>query len=173
MPQYNAADSAVRKSLVAVTAAPITAQISEAVSASPHLAATAVSLQQATHARQQDPAAVPALPSQGDLQQETFQSPPAVPAFEPPEHSPVTKTKHTPEEIRKINLLYDKADKITMNFTSNYKIAYSNCQHEIEDEFWKIIKENPFEFFIQDKVDDTKLRETYKSSARSQGVRIY
>ena len=29
-----------------------------------------------------------------------------------------------------------------MDFTMNHKIAHSNCQGEIEDDFWKIIKKS-------------------------------
>ena len=71
------------------------------------------------------------------------------------------------------NILFDKADRITMGFTMNHKIAHSNCQGEIEDDFWKIIKKNPREYLIENKVDDEKIRETYKSTARLHGVRIY
>ena len=44
---------------------------------------------------------------------------------------------------------------------------------EIEDNFWKIVKQKPLEFFIEDKLDEDKIRETYKAEARSLGVRIY
>ena len=82
------------------------------------------------------------------------------------------KTVQNQESTRKIKILFDKADKLTMNFTMNQKIAYSNCQREIEDK-WQIVKEKPFDFFINDKIDDDKLKEAYKSTARSLGVRIY
>ena len=55
----------------------------------------------------------------------------------------------------------------------NLKIAYSGCQHKIEDKFYETLKKNPFEFIIEDKVDEIKMKETYKSSARSLGVRIW
>ena len=60
-----------------------------------------------------------------------------------------------------------------MSFANNLKIAYSGCQGDIEDEFWKILKENPLEFFKQDKLNDDKVYETYKSTARSLRVRIW
>ena len=43
-----------------------------------------------------------------------------------------------------------------MAFACNHKIAYSNCQGEIEDEFWKILKEKPLEYLNQNKVDEEK-----------------
>ena len=73
----------------------------------------------------------------------------------------------------KINCLYNRVDYITMDFCNNLKIAYSGCQHEIEDNFWEIIKKNPNEYFIEDQIDENKIRETYKRTARSLGVRIY
>ena len=60
-----------------------------------------------------------------------------------------------------------------MGFICNHKIAYSGCQGNIEDNFWKIVKQKPLEFFIEDKLDEDKIRETYKAEARSLGVRIY
>ena len=86
----------------------------------------------------------------------------------PPEQKPVIS-----EETRKINRLYDKADRISMGFTMHNKIAHSNCQHEIEDSFWKILREKPLEYFNGNKIDEEKVRQTYKSAARSLGVRIY
>ena len=59
-----------------------------------------------------------------------------------------------------------------MSFANNGKIAYSDYQHEIEDKFWELVKKEPLDYFIEDKVDDDKVRETYKSTARSYGVRI-
>ena len=57
----------------------------------------------------------------------------------------------------------------------NNKIASqsSDCQHQIEDNFWRILKEKPHEYFLDDKVNDDKIREAYKFSARTLGVRIY
>ena len=60
-----------------------------------------------------------------------------------------------------------------MSFANKGKIACSGCQGDIEDEFWKILKEKPLEFFKQDKLDDDKVYETYKSTARSLGVKIW
>ena len=76
-------------------------------------------------------------------------------------------------EIRKINRLYNRVDYITIGFCNNLKIAYSGCQHEIEDKLWEIIKRNPNEYFIEDQIDENIIRETYKRTARSLGVRIY
>ena len=61
---------------------------------------------------------------------------------------------------RALNLLFRKADRLTENFTMNLKIAYSGCQHEIEDKFWETLKKNPFEFLIEDKVDEIKMKPT-------------
>ena len=55
----------------------------------------------------------------------------------------------------------------------NLKIAYSGCQREIEDKFWVTLEENPLEFIKDDKVDEIKMKETYKSTARSLGVRLW
>ena len=60
-----------------------------------------------------------------------------------------------------------------MSFANNPKIGYSGCLGEIEDEFWKALKQKPLEFFKNDKLDDDKVYETYKSTARSLGVRIW
>ena len=83
------------------------------------------------------------------------------------------KTPQNPELLRKINRLNNIADRITMSFANNQKIAYSGCQREIQDKFWELVKKEPLEYFIEDNVDDDKLRESYKSTARSYGVRIY
>ena len=72
-----------------------------------------------------------------------------------------------------LRLLYAKADRLTENFTLNEKIAYSGCQRKIEDEFWETVKVDPKKFIIGDKIDEIKLKETYKSTARSFGVRIW
>ena len=85
----------------------------------------------------------------------------------------IVKNLPNPETVRKINRVYDKADRITMGYTCNHIIAYSGCQGEIEDNFWKIVKQNPLEFFKEDKLDEDNIRETYKAEARSLGVRIY
>ena len=60
-----------------------------------------------------------------------------------------------------------------MGYTQNLKIAYSGVQGQIEDQYWEAIKKNPLEYLEEDQIDDTKLRETYKSIVRSLGVRIY
>ena len=60
-----------------------------------------------------------------------------------------------------------------MNFTMNYKIANSGCQRKIEDEFWKILEKNPLDFFNGDQLDELKVKETYESTERFLGVRIY
>ena len=62
---------------------------------------------------------------------------------------------------------------MTDNFSLNYKIANSGCQNEIQDDFWEIVEKNPAEFIIEDKVDESKLKETYKRSARNHGVKIW
>ena len=41
-----------------------------------------------------------------------------------------------------------------MGFTMNHKIAHNNRLHELKDEFWKIIKKKPYEYFI----DNSKSR---------------
>ena len=70
------------------------------------------------------------------------------------------------ESTRKWNLLSYKAERISENFTMNHKIASlsSDCQHHIEDNFWRILKEKPHEYFLDDKVNDDKIREAYKFS---------
>jgi hypothetical protein len=60
-----------------------------------------------------------------------------------------------------------------MGFPCNHKIAYNGCQCEIVDNFWKILKQKPQEYLNGDKINDDKIRETYKSEAKSVGVRIY
>ena len=83
------------------------------------------------------------------------------------------KSDQTSENRRAFSILYNKAEKLTENFTLNEKIWYSGCQGQIEDLFWKTVKKNPTEFIIEDKPDEIKLKETYKFSARSLGVRIW
>ena len=56
-------------------------------------------------------------------------------------------------------MLFHKANGISENFTMNWKIANCYCQHQIEDNFWEILKENPHEYFKDNKVDDDKIRE--------------
>ena len=146
------------------------ANIAQAATASIH-AAPALLQTNAVTVPKKVSAAVPAPPPQEQLSQE---APPnlAVPASQTPRQAPV-KIVQDQESTRKMKILLDKADRITMNFTMNHKIAYSNCQHEIEDKFWQIVKEKPSDFFSNDKIDDDKLKEAYKFSARSLGVRIY
>ena len=91
----------------------------------------------------------------------------------PTSKSPVVKAKKDPELVRKKNILTNCADRITMSFANNGKIGYSGCQGQIEDEFWKSLNKKPLDLFIQDKLDDDKVYETYKSTARSFGVRIW
>ena len=50
-----------------------------------------------------------------------------------------------------------------MGFTCNNKIAYSGCQGEIENSFWKTLKQKPLEYFIGEKLAEDKIRETYKA----------
>jgi hypothetical protein len=151
----------------AVTAEP---PKTEAVTASPP-AATAVPLQE-----HEDEAAVSAAYPQNQTSNasQVQQTPIAAPAstLPDPEQKPM-KTPQNPELLRKINRLNNIADRITMSFANNQKIAYSGCQREIQDKFWELVKKEPLEYFIKDKVDDDKLRESYKSTARSYGVRIY
>ena len=85
----------------------------------------------------------------------------------------MVKSEQTSENKRAFSILYNKADRLTENFTMNQKIAYSGCQHKIEDLFWETIKKNPTEFLSEGKADEIKLKETYKSSARSLGVKIW
>ena len=89
-----------------------------------------------------------------------------------PTENPSPPHSQTPEK-RAFNLLINKANRLTENFTMNLKIAYSGCQHEIEDKFWETLQKNPLEFIKDDKVDEIKMKETYKSSARSLGVRLW
>ena len=49
-----------------------------------------------------------------------------------------------------------------MGFTCNYKIAYSGCQDEIEDNFWKTLKQKPLEYFIGEKLDVDEIRKPTK-----------
>ena len=60
---------------------------------------------------------------------------------------------------------FHKANRISENFTVNWKIGNCNCKHQIEDNFWKNFKESTHEYFKDDKVDDDKIREAYKLSA--------
>jgi hypothetical protein len=69
----------------------------------------------------------------------------AAPAFQSSEPKLVKNLPNT-ETVRKINRLYDKADRIPMGFTCNHKITYSGCQGEIKDNFWKIVKQKTLEF---------------------------
>ena len=134
-------------------------------------AVTADPTQQAP-ALQDHLSAVPALPPQKQVcQLEVSQCPPADSAVPTPE-SPV-KIKKDPELLRKKRTLFNTADRITMSFANNGKIGYSGCQGEIEDQFWKILNKKTLDFFIKDKLDDDKVYETYKSTARSLGVRIW
>ena len=47
-------------------------------------------------------------------------------------------------------MLFHKANRISENFTMNHKIASCNCQKQIEDHFWEIMKENTYEYFKDD-----------------------
>ena len=104
-------------------------------------AASAVLNTQATLEPDQ-PAAAPAIPFQEEPSQQVAPQESSLipvnqeadPAFQNPEPK-LVKNIPNPETVKKINLLYDKADKITMGFTCNHKIAYSGCQGEIEDNF--------------------------------------
>jgi hypothetical protein len=82
-----------------------------------------------------------------------------VPVLEMQEPQSV-KNSPNPECIRKIDRLYDKADRITKGFTFNHKIAYSGCQCEIEESVWKDVKKKPLEYFIGEKLDEDKIRES-------------
>jgi hypothetical protein len=162
-PQQKTAVPAVSQS----QAAP--APPSSAASASSITAAPAVSPQpQTSQTSHQHQATAPvSLPLQVSPTLEATKVPTSHEDPEPPMKTPVS------QETKMFNILFDKADRITMGFTMNHKIAQSNCQGEIEDDFWKIIKKNPREYLIENKVDDEKIRETYKSTARLHGVRIY
>ena len=72
-----------------------------------------------------------------------------------------------------MQLLFNTADRIMMGFSMNHRIAYSGYQGQIQDNFWKIIEMKPLEYFVDDKLDDDKVKESYKAEARALGVRIY
>ena len=94
----------------------------------------------------------------------------------PVSQSQVSTTKKTspdPETKRKMQILFNRADKITEGYSMNHKIAYSGCQGQIQDNFWTKIRMKPLEYFVEEKVDDDKIKETYKVEARALGVRIY
>ena len=82
-----------------------------------------------------------------------------------------TKVNQTPESKRTIRRLYDKAERLSENYTMHNKIAYCDCQHEIEDRFWETIKADPMKFIIDDTIDEVKLKQTSIISAQSLGVR--
>ena len=72
-----------------------------------------------------------------------------------------------------MQLLFNKADKTMMGYSMNHKIAYSGCQGQIQDNFWSKIQMKPLEYFVGEKLDDDKVKETYKVEARALGVKIY
>ena len=98
--------------------------------------------------------------------------PQAVKQAVPADQNPPENIQNS-ESTRKWNKLAHKANRISENFTMNYKIANCNCQHQIEDNFWEILKEAPDEYFKEDKVDDDKIREAYKLSARKFRIWMY
>ena len=89
------------------------------------------------------------------------------------QESSASNVNQTPEIKRAIKLLFNKTNRLTENYTMHDKIAYSGCQGAIEDAFWKTVEKDPTIFIIEDKIDEVKLKETYKSSARSLGVRFW
>ena len=72
-----------------------------------------------------------------------------------------------------MQLLFNKADKIMMGYSMNHKIACSGCQGQIQDNFWYTIETKPLDNFVDEKLDDDKVKEAYKIEARALGVRIY
>ena len=72
-----------------------------------------------------------------------------------------------------MQLLFNKADRLMMGFSMNHRIAYSGLQGQIQDNFWTKIQMKPLEYFVDDKLDDDKVKEAYKVEARALGVRIY
>ena len=60
-----------------------------------------------------------------------------------------------------------------MGYSMNHRIAYSGCQGQIQDNFWKKIEKKPLEYFVGDKLDEDKVKEAYKAEARALGVRMY
>ena len=160
------ADSAAHQQIGAVTASPPAASVSTQTHSAPALilpaAASAAQLDAAPAVLEelQTGTQVPIQPLSTQIQNTQ-----AAPASPPPPKTTIP--------IRNINLLYDRADRITMAYACNHKIAYSNCQGQIEDKFWTTLKEKPLEYLTQNQVDEDKIRETYKSTARSLGVRLY
>ena len=55
----------------------------------------------------------------------------------------------------------------------NQRIAYSGYQGQIQDNFWDKIQKKPLEYFVDDQLDDDKVKESYKAEERARGVRIY
>ena len=55
----------------------------------------------------------------------------------------------------------------------NQRINNSGCHRQIEDEFWKILAQNPLNFYDDEKLDEEKVYQTYKATARSFGVRMW
>ena len=89
------------------------------------------------------------------------------PKFPDPPQSTFTPNK------RVISILNAKAERLTENYTMNLKIAYSGHQGDIEDAFMETVRKDPIKFIEEDKVDEIKLKEFYKSTARSFGVRLW
>ena len=46
-------------------------------------------------------------------------------------------------------------------------IAYIGCQVQIQDNFWSKLKMKPLEYCVEEKLDDDKVKETYKLEARA------
>ena len=84
-----------------------------------------------------------------------------------------TPAKKNPELVRMKNLLFSKAKRITESFSMNQRINNSGCHRKIEDEYWKILTQNPLDFYDDDKLDEEKVYQTYKATARSFGVRMW
>ena len=70
------------------------------------------------------------------------------------------------ENKRKLDLLYGKVQRLIQNFSLRDKIAFSGCQSQIEDSFLEIINADPMKFVSEAGIDEVRLKETYKSSAR-------
>ena len=117
----------------------------------------------------QDKSAVPASPPPNQTKQLT-QPPTAASAPLPAED---TLAKKNQELVRQKNLLFSKATRITESFSMNQRIGNSGCDREIEDEYWKILTQNPLDFYDDDKLDEEKVYQTYKATARSFGVRMW
>ena len=118
-------DAAAPAGIPKSEAASASANNSQAVTASDHAAPASPQAQptDVKHVSAAAPAPPPQEPTpQGHLQREASPNI-AVPSPQTPKQAPV---KIVQNKERKLRILFDKADRITMNFTMNQKIAYSN-----------------------------------------------